>query len=121
MSVQTPIFVSDNLNSSSISQTYFSCSVVDTNGNIYTSLQNTTVANYGAIQKTDLFGNTTLFLQLNIVNTPSCKITSRQTADKKLMELIELNMLSKKQVGRETVYINHQLISLISEKTDSLI
>ena len=58
---------------------------------------------------------------LNIVNTPSCKITSRQTADKKLMELIELNMLSKKQVGRETVYINHQLISLISEKTDSII
>ena len=58
---------------------------------------------------------------LNIVNTPSCKITSRQTADKKLMELIELNMLSKKQVGREKVYINHQLISLISEKTDSLI
>jgi Fic family protein len=58
---------------------------------------------------------------LNIVNAPSCKITSRQTADKKLMELVALNMLSKKQVGRETVYINHQLISLISEKTDSTI
>ena len=58
---------------------------------------------------------------LNIVNAPSCKITSRQTADKKLMELTELNMLSKKQVGRETVYINHQLISLISEKTETSI
>jgi len=58
---------------------------------------------------------------INIVNTPSCKITSRQTADKKLMELVELNMLSKKQVGRETVYINHQLISLISEKSDTTI
>jgi Fic family protein len=55
---------------------------------------------------------------INIVNTPSCKITSRQTADKKLMELVELNMLSKKHVGRETVYINHQLISLISEKSN---
>ena len=58
---------------------------------------------------------------VNIVNTQSCKITSRQTADKKLMELVELNMLSKKYVGRETVYINHQLISLISEKTDTTI
>ncbi len=58
---------------------------------------------------------------LNIVNAPSCKITSRQTADKKLMELTELNMLSKKQVGRETVYINHQLISLISEKAEKSI
>ena len=52
---------------------------------------------------------------VNIVSTPSCKISSRQTADKKLMELVELNMLSKKQVGRETVYINHQLITLIAE------
>ena len=52
---------------------------------------------------------------VNIVGTPSCKISSRQTADKKLMELVELNMLSKKQVGRETVYINHQLITLIAE------
>ena len=53
---------------------------------------------------------------INIVNAPSFKISSRQTADKKLMELVEFNMLSKKQVGRETVYINNRLISLISEK-----
>lgn len=53
---------------------------------------------------------------VNIVNEPSCKISSRQTADKKLMELVGLNMLSKKQVGRETVYVNHQLISLIADR-----
>ena len=52
---------------------------------------------------------------VNIANTPACRIASRQTADKKLMELLAINMVSKKQVGRETVYINHQLISLLSE------
>ena len=56
---------------------------------------------------------------VNIANTPACRIASRQTADKKLMELLAINMVSKKQVGRETVYINHQLISLLSEKSDS--
>jgi Fic family protein len=57
---------------------------------------------------------------VNIANTPACRIASRQTADKKLMELFTINMVSKKQVGRETVYINHQLISLLSEKTDKV-
>lgn len=51
---------------------------------------------------------------VNIVNNPACGIESRQTADKKLMELLNLNMISKKEVGRETVYINHQLISVLS-------
>ena len=58
---------------------------------------------------------------VNIANTPACRISSRQTADKKLMELLEINMISKKQVGSETVYINHQLISLLSDKTDAQI
>lgn len=53
---------------------------------------------------------------VHIVQSPECKIASRQTADKKLMELVKMNMLSKKQVGRETVYINNQLIGVISEK-----
>ena len=53
---------------------------------------------------------------IHIVQLPECKIASRQTADKKLMELVKMNMLSKKQVGRETVYINNQLINLISAK-----
>jgi Fic family protein len=52
---------------------------------------------------------------VNIANTPACGIASRQTADKRLMELFALKMLSKKQIGRETVYINHPLISLLSE------
>ena len=56
---------------------------------------------------------------VNIANTPACRIASRQTADKKLMELFAINMVSKKQVGRETVYINHQLISLLSEKSEA--
>lgn len=53
---------------------------------------------------------------VHIVNSPSCKISSRQTADKKLMQLVGMNMLSKKQVGRETVYINNQLIGVIADR-----
>jgi hypothetical protein len=53
---------------------------------------------------------------VHIVQSAECKISSRQTADKKLMQLVGLNMLSKKQVGRETVYINNQLINLIANK-----
>jgi Fic family protein len=53
---------------------------------------------------------------VHIVNSPSCKISSRQTADKKLMQLVAMNMLSKKQVGRETVYINNQLIGVIADR-----
>jgi len=53
---------------------------------------------------------------VHIVQSAECKISSRQTADKKLMQLVGMNMLSKKQVGRETVYINNQLINLIANK-----
>jgi Fic family protein len=36
---------------------------------------------------------------VNIANTTAFRISSRQTADKKLMELLEINMISKKQIG----------------------
>ena len=51
----------------------------------------------------------------HIVETPECGIGTRQTATTKLEELRELGMLEKKTVGRETVYINHQLISVLSQ------
>lgn len=67
MSTQTPVFVSLN---APLSYTpvpdFTNCSVGDANGNIYSSLN----AYYGAIQKTDPSGNTTIFLQLNGTNTP---------------------------------------------------
>ena len=68
MSVQTPIFVSNNYNA--LLQDYHSCSVVDANGNIYTSLHYSNITNYGAIQKTNTSGITSLFLQLDSTNTP---------------------------------------------------
>lgn len=52
---------------------------------------------------------------VHIVNTPSCGIKSRQGATNLLNSLVDLNMLSKKQVGRETVFINHQLMHVLSE------
>ena len=52
----------------------------------------------------------------HIVNATKCGITSRQTASKKLDELVKLNMIGKKQVGTETVYINHQLIDILSQE-----
>jgi hypothetical protein len=66
MSLQTPILVSNNIYSS----TNYSCSVIDANENIYTSMSINSDPNYGAIQKTDTLGITTLFLQLNSGNTP---------------------------------------------------
>ena len=52
---------------------------------------------------------------INIVNTPECGIKTWQTADFKLRNLNKLNVIDKKKIGRETVYINHQLINLLSE------
>ena len=52
---------------------------------------------------------------VHIVNQPQCGIKSRQTATARLEELIDINLLSKKIVGRETVYINHQLLSILSK------
>lgn len=66
MSVQTPIFVSNNTYSS----TQSSFSVVDANENIYTSINYLSAPNYGSIQKTTFSGTTTIFLQLNSGNTP---------------------------------------------------
>ena len=67
MSLQTPIFVSNIITTTaSLHAIYSNCSACDINGNIYSSL----VDFYGAIQKTDISGTTTLFLQLNSGNTP---------------------------------------------------
>lgn len=52
---------------------------------------------------------------IHILDHPSIGIKSRQTATAKLDQLVALNMLSKKIVGRETVYINHQLLSVLSK------
>ncbi len=69
MSLQTPLLVSTTYNS--FTQTADSCSVVDANGNIYTSLKNSAGSgNYGGIQKTDTSGNVSIFLQLNATNAP---------------------------------------------------
>ena len=62
MSLQTPLLVSTTYNS--FTQTASSCSVIDPNGNIYTSLKTSAGSgNYGGIQKTDTSGNVSLFLQ----------------------------------------------------------
>jgi hypothetical protein len=71
--VQTPEFVSNNINYGIYSATQESCSVVDANANenIYTSLINASTSQfYGSIQKTTSSGTTTNFLQLNSGNTP---------------------------------------------------
>ena len=52
---------------------------------------------------------------VHIVHSSQCGITSRQTATNKLKELMDMNMLSKREVGRETVYINNQLIDVLSQ------
>ena len=52
---------------------------------------------------------------VHIVNTPECGIKSRQGATTKLNELLKMNMISKKIIGRETVYINFQLIGVLSQ------
>jgi len=70
MSLQTPELVSNNINFGFYSATQESCSVVDADGNIYTSLINPSTSEiYGSIQKTTSSGTTTLFLQLNSGNT----------------------------------------------------
>ena len=50
----------------------------------------------------------------NVLRSPEAGITTRQTATTRLNELEKINMVSRKSVGRETVYINNQLISLLS-------
>ena len=68
MSLQTPILVSNNYNANL--QEYYSCSVLDAYGNVYTSLRYSNITDYGAIQKTTYSGTTTRFLQLDSSNTP---------------------------------------------------
>lgn len=51
---------------------------------------------------------------VHIVDAPQCGIASRQTATTKLNELVAMNMVGVKQVGTETVYINHQLIDILA-------
>ncbi|MBN4061966.1 MAG: Fic/DOC family protein [Flavobacteriales bacterium] len=51
----------------------------------------------------------------NIVDAPQCGIKTWQTADFKLRDLNKLKVIDKKKIGRETVYINHQLINILSE------
>lgn len=51
---------------------------------------------------------------VNIVQSPNTGISTRQTATARLNELEKINMVSRKTVGRETVYINHQLITVLS-------
>ncbi len=51
---------------------------------------------------------------VNIVQSSQTGITTRQTATIRLNELEKIRMVSKKIIGRETVYINDQLINLLS-------
>ena len=63
---------------------------------------------------------TLLFFQpyiraVHLADSALTKITTRQTATTRLNELVDLNMLTKKRVGRETVYINYQLMQLLAD------
>jgi hypothetical protein len=62
-----PRFFSNN--AANTSPNNISCSVVDNNGNIYTSLAGSPVSGYGCIQKTTILGISTIFLQLTSSNT----------------------------------------------------
>ncbi|MBL4714997.1 MAG: Fic family protein [Bacteroidia bacterium] len=51
----------------------------------------------------------------NVLDAPECGIKTWQTANNKLTDLHNLKLLDKKKIGRETIYINHQLISILSK------
>jgi Fic family protein len=51
----------------------------------------------------------------NVLDSPECGLKTWQTANNKLTELHKLKLLDKKKVGRETIYINHQLIKILSK------
>lgn len=51
----------------------------------------------------------------HIVNTPECGIKDRGTATSKLDKLEELEVVEKKIIGKETVYINYHLIQLLKD------
>jgi len=52
---------------------------------------------------------------VHVVDHQACGIKSRQGATTQLNKLVSMNMIGKKQVGRETVYINHQLMQVLSQ------